>query len=83
MPERNLIITKAEALGLCDSNIPTKEVHINSVNDFGHKYMDIFCIVEDKNTKEEFKMKIRIEGQQTMTFSYLTDEEYNKALDGI
>ena len=83
MPERSLIITKAEALGLCDSNIPTKEVHINTVNAFGHKYLHIFCIAEDKNTKEEFKTKIRIEGQQTMTFSYLTDEEYNKALDGI
>lgn len=80
MTERDLIITKAEALGLYDSNIPTKEVHINSVNDCGHKYMDIFCIAEDKNTKEEFKMKIRIEGQQTMTFSYLTDEEYNEAI---
>ena len=43
--------------------------------------MDIFCIAEDKNTKEEFKMKIRIEGQQTMTFSYLTEEEYNKAIE--
>ena len=81
MPERNLIITKAEALGLCDSNIPVKEVHINSVNDCGYKYVDIYCIAEDKNTKEEFKMKIRIEGQQTMTFSYLTDEEYNKAIE--
>ena len=81
MTERDLIITKAEALGLCDSNIPTKEVRINSVNDCGHKYMDIYCITEDKNTKEKFKMKIRIEGQQTMTFSYLTDEEYNKAIE--
>lgn len=80
MVERDLIITKAEALGLCNSNIPTKEVHINSVNDCGYKYMDIFCIVEDKNTKEEFKMKIRIEGQQTMILSYLTDEEYNEAI---
>ena len=81
MTERDLIITKAEALGLCDSNIPVKEVHINSVNDCGYKYVDIYCIAEDKNTKEEFKMKIRIEGQQTMTFSYLTDEEYNKAIE--
>lgn len=81
MAERELIITKAEALGLGDSNIPTKEVHINNMNDYGYNYIDIFYIAEDKNTKEEFKMKIRIEGQQqTMTLSYLTDEEYNEAI---
>jgi len=80
MTERDLIVTNAELISLCNNNIPTKEIHINSVNDCGCKYMDIYCIAEDKSTKEEFKMKIRIEGQQTMTFSYLADEEYNEAI---
>ena len=75
---KNLTITKAEALNLCGNNISTKEVYINNTNDCGHRYIDIFCIAEDQNTKEEYKMKIRIEGQQNITFSYLTDEEYNK-----
>lgn len=80
MTERDLIVTKAELMSLCNNNIPIKEAYINFVNDCGCKYMDIYCIAEDKSTKEEFKMKIRIEGQQTMTFSYLTDEEYNEAI---
>lgn len=80
MTERDLIVTKAELINVCNNNIPTKEVFISNVDDCGCKYMDIFCIAEDKNTKEEFKIKFRIEGQKVITFSYLTDEEYNEAI---
>ena len=80
MTERDLIVTKAELMSLCNNNIPIKEAHINFINDFGCKYVDIYCVAEDKNTKEEFKMKVRIEGQQNITFSYVTDEEYSKAI---
>lgn len=81
MTERDLIVTKADFINLCNRNMLTKEVYINNINDYGHKYMDIYCIAEDKNTKEEYKVKIRIEGQHTMTISYLTDEEYSKAIE--
>ena len=77
MTERDLIVTKAELLSLCGNNIPIKEAYIN---DCSCKYVDIYCVAEDKNTKEEFKMKVRMEGQQNITFSYVTDKEYNEAI---
>lgn len=77
--DKDLIIKKAKAIGLGDITMPAREVRIHSVDDCGYKYMDVYCIAEDMNTKEEFKIKVRIEGSQTMTVYFLTDEEFEKA----
>lgn len=72
----NLIVSHVDSLSIDNTNIPIKEVHINAVNEFGYKYVDIYCIVKHKETGNQFKMKIRIEDSENMTFSFLTDEEY-------
>lgn len=79
MEDKDLIIKKAKAIGLGDITMPAREVRIHSVDDCGYKYMDVYCIVEDMNTKKEFKIKIKIEGLQAITVDFLTDEEFEKA----
>ena len=76
--DNDLIIKKAKAVGFGDITMPTREARIKSVNDCGYKYVEVYCIAEDRNTKEEFKIKVKIEGLQAITVDFLTDEEFEK-----
>lgn len=80
MKTDDLIVTEAKSISVNNENIPVKECFIQSVNDDGVKWVDIYVIVINIKTKEEKKMKIHITGSG-FDFYDVSDEEWNKLND--
>mgnify|MGYP003296171749 CR=1 FL=1 len=76
--EHNKVIKELNSLTISDKNLPIKHSFIESLNDKGINYLDVYCLVEDKNTNEEKKIRIRIIGSKEFVFSDVDEEEWEE-----
>ena len=72
------IIKKINTLQVADADLHLKDAFLESMNNFGVKSLNIYCVVEDTDSREESKIKIIIQGQHSFCFDEVSNKEWNE-----
>lgn len=78
----DLIITDINTLGIGYEKFPIQDATLHCINNDGVKFIDLYTIVEDINTKEKKKIRIRIDGS-SFTFFDVEEKEWEENVNKV